>query len=81
MKPLDPQRFERAVMGLALCRAKSAVIAQIRADGLKLHNYSCVEINSKRQAYFAANMEELITHAIADVWRSPRFAKYRQTQA
>jgi hypothetical protein len=80
-KPLDPQRFELAVMSLALCRAKAAVIAQIRADGLKLGNYSRAEINDKRQAYFAANMEELINKALVDVWRMPSFAKYRQPQA
>jgi len=77
-KPLDPQRFELAVKCLALHRAKTAVIAQIRADGLKLGHFSCREINEKRQAYFEAHMEELITKALVDVWRLPEFARYRQ---
>jgi hypothetical protein len=34
-KQLDPQRFQAAVTSLALYRAKSAVIAQIRANDLK----------------------------------------------
>jgi hypothetical protein len=80
MKPLDPQRFERAVKGLALYRAKSAVLAQIRADGLKVGAFSCAEINEKREAYFSANMEALLTQALVDVWRLPSFARYQQTQ-
>ena len=79
-KPLDPQRFERAVKGLALYRARTAVVAQIRADGLKLGQFSCREINEKREAYFAAHMEELINQALVDVWKFPEFARHRQTQ-
>ena len=82
MRPLDPARFERAVMSLALCKAKWAVRAQILADGLKLGQFSCVELNEKRDQYFAANMEELIERALVDVWRLPSFARYRpQTQS
>jgi|SRR6516225_9974617 len=80
VRPLDPQRFERAVTGLALYRARAAVIAQIRADNLKLGQFSSREINEKREAYFAAHMEELITQALVDVWRLPSFARYRQQQ-
>ena len=69
-----------AVMCLALGRAKSAVRADILANGQKLGQFSCREINERREAYFAANMEELITQALADVWRMPTFARYRQTQ-
>jgi hypothetical protein len=79
-KPLDPQRFECAVKALALCRAKTAVLAQILANGEKVSQFSCREINDKREAYFAAHMEELITKALADVWRLPQFARYRQQQ-
>jgi hypothetical protein len=79
-KQLDPQRFRAAVTTLALHRAKTAVLAQIRADGQKLGQFSCREINQKREAYFAAHMEELITQALVDVWRLPQFARYRQQQ-
>jgi hypothetical protein len=54
------------------------VLAQIRADGQKLGQFSCREINEKRQAYFASHMEELINQALVDVWRLPQFARYRQ---
>ena len=80
-KPLDPQRFECAVKALALCRAKTAVLAQILANGEKVSQFSCREINDKRQAYFERNMEALITQALVDVWRLPSFARYRQTQS
>ena len=40
MKPLDPKRFELAVMNLALAKAKWAVQAQILADGLKLSAFT-----------------------------------------
>ena len=78
MKPLDPARFELAVTTLALYRAKTAVIAQIRANGQKLGQFSCREINERREAYFAANMEELITKALVDVWRIPEFARHQR---
>jgi hypothetical protein len=69
------------VTSLALGRAKSAVKAQILADGLKLSAFSCVELNKQRDQYFSANMEELIERALVDVWRLPSFARYRpQTQ-
>ena len=76
MRPLDPQRFQCAVMSLALCKAKWAVRAQILADGLKLSAFSCVELNKKREAYFALHMEELIASALVEVWRLPSMAKY-----
>jgi hypothetical protein len=63
-------------MSLALCKAKWAVRAQILADGLKLSAFSCVELNKKREAYFALHMEELIASALVEVWRLPSMAKY-----
>jgi hypothetical protein len=79
-KPLDPARFELIVTQLALAQAKSKVKAQILAKGEKVSQFSCAELNDKRQAYFEAHMEELITQALVDVWRLPQFARYRQTQ-
>lgn len=80
MKPLDPQRFQLAVRTLALHRAKTRVVEQLRADGQKLSQFSSRELCDKREAYFAAHMEELITQALVDVWRLPQFARYRQHQ-
>ena len=81
-KQIDEQRFQMAVMCLALGRAKSAVKADILANGLKIGHFSCAELNNKRDQYFAANMEALINQALVDVWRLPSFARYRpQTQS
>jgi hypothetical protein len=79
-KQIDEQRFQCAVKALALCFAKYRVIDQIRADGLKVSQFSSREINEKREAYFVANMEELIAQALVDVWRLPMFARYRKPQ-
>ena len=77
-KQIDEQRFQMAVMCLALGRAKTAVKADILANGQKLGQFSCREINERREAYFAANMEELITQALVDVWRIPEFARHQR---
>jgi hypothetical protein len=77
MRKLDPQRFQLVVTQLALSRAKAAVRAQILANGEKVSHFSCRELNDKREAYFAAHMEELITKAIEDAWRFPEFARHR----
>jgi hypothetical protein len=76
-KQLDEQRFQCAVRSLALHTAKTRVIDQIRADGLKLGQFSCAELNAKRDAYFASHMEELIAKALVDVWKLPSFARYK----
>ena len=75
-KQIDEQRFQMAVMCLALGRAKTAVRAQILADGLKVGQFTCAELNAKREAYFVCHMEELIASALVDVWRLPSMAKY-----
>ena len=77
MKPLDAQRFERAVISLALYRAMAAVLNQIRDEGLKVSQFTCREINDRRHAYFERNMKELITRAIADAWQMPMFARHK----
>ena len=77
-KQIDEQRFQMAVMCLALGRAKTAVKADILANGQKLGQFSCREINERREAYFAANMGELITQALVDVWRIPEFARHQR---
>src|SRR6516164_7112439 len=79
-KQIDEKRFQMAVMCLALGQAKSAVKADILTNGQKVSQFSCAELNDKRDQYFAANMEALINQALVDVWRLPSFARYRQTQ-
>jgi hypothetical protein len=77
MRPLDPQRLQMAVRCLALHTAKTRVIDQLRAAGLKPSTFSICEINAKREAYFEQHWEELINKALVDVWRLPSFARYR----
>ena len=47
MKPLDPAKFERAVICLALCKAKYRVLDQIRSENLKLSQFSAREIDDR----------------------------------
>jgi hypothetical protein len=77
MRPLDPQRFQLAVRCLALLTAETRVVEQMRADGLKVSHFSCVELQKKREAYFDLHREELINKALVDIWRLPMFARYR----
>jgi hypothetical protein len=76
-KRIDEQRFQMTVLCLARGRAKSAVKAQILANGQKVSHFSCTELNAKRDQYFASHREELIERALVDVWRLPSFARYR----
>jgi hypothetical protein len=77
MAKFDQQRFQCAVRCLALYTAKTRVIDQLRADGLKPSTFSCVEINAKREAYFEQHWQELIDKALVDVWKLRSFARYR----
>ena len=45
-KQIDEQRFQMAVMCLALGRAKSAVKADILANGQKVSQFSCVSLTT-----------------------------------
>jgi len=79
-KQIDEQRFQMAVMCLALGRAKSAVKADILANGQKVSQFSCREINEKREAFFACHMEELIRRPLptfGDCLRSRVIARKR----
>ena len=53
-------KLHRAVMVFAKQRAKQAVIADIRAKGQKIADFSCLQINLLAQDYFARNMEQLV---------------------
>jgi hypothetical protein len=68
------QRFRCAVRTIALMRAKQAVKAQWRADGLKVSHFSAREIALQAEAYIAQHREELIARAATDVARFPEFA-------
>ena len=63
-------------MVIARMRAKKAVVAQLRAQGLKPQHYSAREIGLMADDYFAKHAEPLIKKAAADVITFPEFARY-----
>jgi len=73
----DPHRARRAVMTLAMLRAKSAVLADIRAKGLRPGEFSAREITQLAEAYFAQHMDRLITDAAEVIATWPGFARWR----
>ena len=73
----DPHRAHRAVMTLAMLRAKSAVLADIRAKGKRPSDFSAREITKLAEDYFAQHMEPLIAEAVQVIATSPHFARWR----
>lgn len=63
-------------MVLAMQRAKRAVQADIRAQGLKIAQFTARQIAEQAEAYMAQHKEELIAKAIADVATFPEFAGF-----
>jgi len=76
MKP-NPRRTVIAVMTLAHQRAKKAVLAQLRAKGLRPAQFSARDIAVMADGYYAQHMEALITEAVKDVMTWPGFARWR----
>ncbi len=77
MKKPDPQRTRTAIMVLARQRAKNAVIAQLRAKGLKFGQFSAREVSELADDYFAQHRERLINDAAQVIATSPLFARWR----
>jgi hypothetical protein len=73
----DPHRAHRAVMSLAMLRAKSVVRADIRAKGKRPSDFSARQITELAEAYFAQHMEPLIAEAVQVIATSPHFARWR----
>src|SRR5262249_4753971 len=73
----DPHRAHRAVMTLAMLRAKRAVLADIRAKGQRPGEFSAREITEQAETYFAQHMDRLITDAAEVIATSPHFARWR----
>src|SRR5262249_30782432 len=77
------QRHRQAVIVLARQSAKRAIKAQIRAEGLKLLQFSAKDISIRAEAWFDAHRQELIAEAEQTIATSPLFAYLRinaQTQ-
>ena len=77
MSKFDPQRVTTAVLSFARMSAKRAVLAELRAKGLHVADYSAREISERMDQYFAQHMEPLITDAAQMVATSPSFARWR----
>src|SRR5262249_54127681 len=73
----DPHRARRAVMTLAMLRAKSAVLADIRAKGLRAGEFSARQLTELAEAYFVQHMDRLVTGAAEAVATSTHFARWR----
>jgi hypothetical protein len=80
---LSPKALERirrhhhAVAVLAHRSAKKAVVAQLRAQGLKPQHYSAREIAILADDYLAQHRARLIVDAEQIIATSPYFARWR----
>src|SRR6516165_3427644 len=66
-----------AVIMLAHQSARKAIKAQLRAEGLKLSQFSAKDISIRAEAYFDVHRERLIAEAEQIVATSPYFARWR----
>ena len=73
----DPNRPYRVVMTIAMSKAKRAVEKDIRAQGLRLSDFSSRQIRELAEGYFADHMDELITEAVEVYATWPGFARWR----
>jgi hypothetical protein len=70
------RRHHVAVVTLARREARKAVIAQIRAQGLKVHYFSAKDLSRLAEAELERNRAELIAEAIEVINTSPDFAQW-----
>jgi len=57
-------------------KARKAVVAHIRAQGLKVHQFSAKDLTRLADAELERNRAELIAEAIEIVNTSPEFARW-----
>ena len=62
---------------LARQSARKAIKAQLKAEGLKLSQFSAKDISIRADAYFDVHRERLIAEAEQIVATSPYFARWR----
>jgi hypothetical protein len=65
--PDDERRIRSTAFVLARYYAKQAVKEQWRAQGRKLQDLKCSELNRATEAYLSQHREELITKACASL--------------
>ena len=77
------REHRHAVLVLAHQSARKAIKAQLRAEGLKLSQFSAKDISIRAEAWFDVHRQELIAEAEQVIATSPLFAYLRinaQTQ-
>ena len=83
---LSPKALERirrlhvAVRTLAQREAKKAVQARIRAEGLKLHQFTVRESALLAEDYLAHHRADLVAQAIEIINTSPEFTRWSLTE-
>ena len=87
-RSLSPNRIvqklrehRQCVIVLARQSARKAIKAQLRAEGLKLSQFSAKDISIRADAYFDVHRERLIAEAEHIVATSPYFARWRLPSA
>ena len=87
-KSLSPNRVAQklrehrhAVLVLAHQSARKAIKAQLRAEGLKLSQFSAKDISIRAEAWFDVHRQELIAEAEQIIATSPYFERWRLPSA
>ena len=75
------REHRQCVIVLAHQSARKAIKAQLRAEGLKLSQFSAKDISIRADAYFDVHRERLIAEAEQIVATSPYFARWRLPSA
>ena len=83
-RSLSPKRtlekisqHRQCVIVLAHQSARKAIKAQLRAEGLKLSQFSAKDISIRAEAWFDVHRQELIAEAEHVIATSPYFARWR----
>jgi hypothetical protein len=71
------RQHRQCVIVLARQSARKAIKAQLRAEGLKLRQFSARDISIRADAYLDVHRERLIAEAEQVVATSPYFARWR----
>jgi len=75
------QQHRQAVMVLARMRAKKAINAKLRAQGVRLTLVLPAVINAQARDYLAEHLDELIAEAEHAIATWPGFARWRLPSA
>ena len=71
------RQHRHAVIVLAHQSARKAIKAQLRAEGLKLSQFSAKNISIRAEAWFDVHRERLIAEAEQIIATSPYFERWR----